>query len=351
MDVHFAQNSKDFVVEEIPLYEPCGSGDHIFVRIRKKGVSTWEAIAAFSERLGVKSRDVGYAGLKDKQAMSVQTLSLPYKYEQELGRFDHPSIKILEAKRHQNKLKIGHLKGNRFFVRLKKARPIDALKLSEALDHIAASGMPNFFGFQRFGKDGDNYKTARAFLDGTAKVRGRKMQQFLISALQSERFNAWLTKRIEISHVMHTFEPCEIAKELDLSAEAATVAKAQPHFFKLLEGDLMCHYPHGKIFVAEDLSSEAKRFAAKAVSPTGILSGHRTPRAIYAAGKLEAEFFEDIPSSGDRRYAWVFPEIESKKFVQSEGHFEMSFTLPKGAYATALIEELIHNELQSERAI
>ncbi|GHV01036.1 tRNA pseudouridine synthase D [Campylobacterota bacterium] len=349
ISAHFAQNSKDFVVEEVPLYEACGSGDHIFVRIRKKGLSTWEALAAFSERIGVKNRDIGYAGLKDKQAMTAQTISMPAKYEQALAGFDHPNIKILEIARHRNKLKMGHLKGNRFFVRLKKVSATDAGKLESAIKAVADAGMPNFFGFQRFGIEGDNYKTARAFLDGETRIRGHKMQRFLLNALQSERFNAWLNKRLTISHLAHSFDWGAIATELDIDRAEAKAIKDQTGFFRILGGDLMCHYPHGKLYFAEDLARESERFVAKDAVPTGLLSGHKTMSATGFAGKVEAEFFEDIPASGDRRYAWVFPQELHGKYVQSEGHFELSFYLPKGSYATALIEELIHDELTMEK--
>lgn len=349
IEVHFAQNSKDFVVEEVPLYTASGAGDHLFVKVRKKGVSTWEMISDLSERLGVKVRDVGYAGLKDKQAMAIQTISLPAKYEQALAHFDHSNIKILETARHNNKLKMGHLKGNKFFIRLKKVRSSDALKLGEALKAIGEFGMPNFFGFQRFGRDGDNYKTARAFLDGDTKIRGKKMQTFLINALQSERFNAWLTKRLDISHLIGGFKPNEIAKELGLDTKTVQTLKEQTHPFKLLEGDLLCHYPHGKLFNAEDLTAESKRFSDKQISPTGLLSGYRSAHSSGYAFKIEEQYFEDIPASGDRRYAWVFPEVESGRFVEEEGHYELSFYLPKGSYATALIEELTHDELRAVR--
>lgn len=343
---HFAQNAKDFVVEEIPLYPFSGSGEHLALKIRKKGLSTWELVQILSERVGVKARDIGYAGLKDKQAMTVQHLTLPAKFEKAFERFEHPQIKILEMTRHNNKLKLGHLKGNRFFIRLKKVFPHDALKLTEALNKIGEGGMPNFFGFQRFGRDGDNYKKARAMLDGEAKIRGRKMQTFLINALQSERFNAWLSRRLEISHLIEGFKPGELVKELGWEEGVIKTLKNQLQLFRLLPGEVMCHYPYGKLYEAQDVIKEAERFGAKDVSPTGALSGHRVMLASGLAGEIEIPFFEDIPAPGDRRYAWVFPAVENSRYIQEQAHFELAFSLPKGSYATALIEELLHDELQ-----
>jgi tRNA pseudouridine13 synthase len=349
IEARFAQNSKDFVVEEVALYKPSGAGDHLFVKIRKKGVSTWEAVQAFSERVGIKAGDIGYAGLKDKNAMSVQTLSIPAKFEAALARFEHAAIKILEVDRHENKLKIGHLKGNRFFIRLKKVSAIDAQKLDSAIKAIAQYGMPNFFGFQRFGLDGDNYKKARAFLDGEAKIRGRRMQKFLISALQSERFNAWLTRRIELSSAIASFDSKAIANEYKLDLSAIEASKAQNHFFKLFDGDIMLHYPHGKLYFAEDLGKESDRFATKQVAPTGVLCGYKSAMAKGVAGDIELAFFEDIPASGDRRYAWIFPEELNGEYISKEAHYELSFYLPKGSYATALLEEALHCELSVDR--
>lgn len=346
INAHFAQNSKDFVVEEIPLYDFSGEGDHLVLTVRKKGLSTWEMIEDISERVGVKVKDVGYAGLKDKNAMTVQNITLPVKFAKQIEAFNHPNIKILNTTRHNNKLKMGHLRGNRFFIRLKKVSKIDAQKLDSALAIISDQGMPNYFGFQRFGRDGDNYKKARQMLDGDTRIRGRKMQNFLISALQSERFNAWLNKRIELSHIINNFDTKAVAKELNWDIKIVENIQKEKQFFKLLNGDMMCHYPYGKLYYAEDLESEAKRFMLKDTAPTGILSGYRSAYAKDLAGSIESEFFEDIPATGDRRYAWVFPTDLAGKYIEESAHYELSFSLPKGSYATSLIEELIHDELK-----
>lgn len=346
ISAHFAQNTKDFVVEEIPLYEFSGSGEHLILTVRKKGLSTWQMCEEISERVGVKVRDIGYAGLKDKNAMTVQNISLPAKFAKAVENFSHPAIKILSTTRHNNKIKLGHLKGNRFFIRLKKVNKTDAQKLSSALDLIRSDGMPNYFGFQRFGREGDNYKKAKAMLSGDAKIRGKKMQNFLISALQSERFNAWLNRRIEISHLVNGFDIKELGKALEWDKESIEIAKKQSQFFKLLRGDVMNHYPYGRLYYAEDPVAEAERFKARDTAPTGILSGYRSTHAKDLAGEIEQEFFEDIPASGDRRYAWVFPEVESGKYIEENAHFELAFSLPKGSYATSLIEELLHDELK-----
>ncbi|HFU74023.1 MAG TPA: tRNA pseudouridine(13) synthase TruD, partial [Helicobacteraceae bacterium] len=115
---HFRQNARDFVVDEIPLYEWSGEGEHLVFQLRKKNLSTFEAIDILSHYLGLKSKEIGYAGLKDKHAMTKQYFSILKKYEQKLDTVDHENIKILSKHYHNNKLRTGHLKGNRFFIRV-----------------------------------------------------------------------------------------------------------------------------------------------------------------------------------------------------------------------------------------
>ena len=165
-DCYFKPSVRDFVVEEIPLYEPSGSGEHCLVYVRKKALSTFELLNLLSRTLGCKVRDIGYAGLKDKAATTYQYLSihrslLP-RLESAFEALAEKQVKILHITPHHNKLKIGHLKGNRFFVRLKKCTPLCASKIHSILAALGQSGFPNYFGGQRFGKDGDNFTSGKA---------------------------------------------------------------------------------------------------------------------------------------------------------------------------------------------
>ena len=157
IDFRFKQSPRDFVVEEIPLYDFSGEGEHLVMFVRKKSLSTMEMVGIFARFLGIKNRDIGYAGMKDKHAMTKQYISIHKQHEEALERFEHEGIKILSKVYHNNKIRIGHLKGNRFYIKLKKVNPTSALKLDEALKNISKSGMPNYFGFQRFGNDGNNH--------------------------------------------------------------------------------------------------------------------------------------------------------------------------------------------------
>ncbi len=342
IDVYFKQSKDDFVVTEIPLYEFSGEGEHLILKIRKKDLATWDMLKILSDYTGVKSRDIGYAGLKDKNAMTIQYISVHRSYEEVLDKFEHPQIKILEKTYHNNKIRIGHLKGNHFFIRLKRVQPLHKMKLEAALKDIATLGMPNYFGFQRFGLDGDNYKKGEAIIAGTLKVRDRKLRQMYINAYQSYLFNAWLSKRIEISKIMDNFEANEISDKLGLSVETIKEIQKQKHPFKVLNGDVFSHYPYGKIFHIENVAEEAEKFYQRDRVPTGLLSGKKTKLAVDDALQFEEEFIKETKEDGSRRFAWIFPSEISSEYKEEKAWFELNFELPKGSYATELISELIH---------
>ncbi len=342
IDVYFKQSKDDFVVTEIPLYEFSGEGEHIVLTMRKKDLSTWDAVQIISDRIGCKSRDIGYAGLKDKNAMTVQTISMPRTFEEKLRKFEHPQIKFLKFEYHNNKIRVGHLKGNRFFIRLKRVLDRDNLKLQNVLESIEKYGMPNYFGFQRFGIDGDNYEKGKQLCEGTLKVSNGKLSQMYLNAYQSILFNDWLSKRIELSKLIDAFEPKEISEKVGIDVATLKALKAQKHPFKVLEGDVMEHYPYGRIFYAEDVESEAEKFFNKDRVPTGLLAGKKAKLAIGLAKKFEENFDRKTIVDGTRRYAWVFPTEIASRYDDEKNHFELEFTLPKGSYATELIRELIH---------
>ncbi len=342
IDVLFKQTKDDFVVTEIPLYEFSGDGEHIIIKFRKKELTTWDAVQIFSEQLGCKARDIGYAGLKDKNAMTIQHISLPKSVEDNLSKFSHEQIKILETTKHNNKIRVGHLKGNRFFIRLKLVKNVDAKKIEEVLSNLSKYGMPNYFGFQRFGIEGDNYKKGEAIINGELREKNRKLKQMYINAYQSYLFNNWLSKRIEISKLIEVFEPKEIYEKLELPLDVVKQMKKQSHPFKIIPEDLMSHYPYGRIFLAEDLESESDKFFQRDRVPTGLLCGKRVKKSEGLAYNIEKEFDKQINEDGARRFAWIFPEEIESNYKDDKNWMELQFTLPKGSYATEFISEIIH---------
>ncbi len=345
IDFHFKQTPRDFVVEEIPLYEFSGEGEHLVLFIRKKSLSTLELVSAIAKYLGIKNKEIGYAGLKDKHAMTKQYISLHKKHEEAMENFSHENVKILSKTYHNNKIRIGHLKGNRFFIKLKKVNPTSAQKIDEALKNIAKLGMPNFYGYQRFGNDGDNHVLGEKIAKGEKKERNPKIRKFLISAYQSHLFNLWLSRRLEINTLVDSFKTTELETLLNMPSFEIDKLKKQAHPFKLLSGDIMEHYPHGRLFDFDGGEEDLKRFETRDISPTGLLCGKKARIASDTARVIEKDFDDTINADGARRYAWIFPSDIEGRFKEVEAQYEMNFTLPKGSYATVLIEEIAKRKI------
>jgi len=336
----FNSSPRDFTVEEIPLYEFTGEGEHLVLKIRKKEMTTWEMLDAISNHVGIRRRDMGYAGLKDKHAMTIQYISLPAKFEEKLDAFTHEKIKILDKVRHNNKIRVGHLKGNRFEIRLKKVLGVQKDKLDSVLKWIKTHGVPNYFGNQRFGTDGNNWVDGKKLIEGKLKIRDRKTKEFLMGSYQSYLFNNWLSKRMELNLLLQDFSEAETEKLLKLPESSLKGIKEQKQFFKLLEGDLMMHYPYGRLFEVEELAKEAERFESKDIAPTGLIPGTRTKRAGGTARLIEEMFDEEMKMNGARRYAWIQVTDIAKNYIEERAHYELSFTLPKGSYATNVLDVL-----------
>ncbi len=336
----FNSSARDFSVEEIPLYEFSGEGEHLILKVRKKEMTTWEMLDVFSTRLGIRRRDIGYAGLKDKHAMTIQHISIMAIHEEKLKAFSHEKIKILSSVRHNNKIRVGHLKGNRFKIRLKKVLGVQKDKLDSVLKWIKANGVPNYFGNQRFGTDGNNWEDGKKLLSGELKMRDRKKKEFLMGSYQSYLFNKWLSRRMELNLLLEKFSERETEQVMGLPEGSLKGTKAQPNFFKLVEGDVMMHYPYGRLFNVENLEEEAKRFANKDIAPAGLLAGKKAKVSLATAGILETPFVEELSLHGTRRYAWVQVTELSKTYVEEKAHYELSFVLPKGCYATNVLDVL-----------
>lgn len=356
---HFNPSARDFVVKEIPLYEPSGEGEHLILYVRKRGLSTFELLAKLSQMLGCKVRDIGYAGLKDKAASTYQYLSIHRSLKPALDsilpHLASEQIKILSITPHHNKLKIGHLKGNRFFMRLKKLKPTDVVRLESALKVLQTWGFPNYFGNQRFGNDGDNFQSGKAINAQQLKLKNKKMSAFLISSYQSYLFNQWLYARVYLSQIVHNFSANDVLDALNQShIQALQTLKAhysrpliqslqlQKQPFLLLLGDVMCHYPFGKTFICDDENIESTRFINREVSPTGALFGTKLMPAQKLALCIESSLQDSIRAIGSRRYAWVWAEDIEGKYIAPKAQYELCFSLPKGSYATIFLECLLN---------
>ena len=297
----FLQNSDDFFVEEIPLEPFTKKGNFLVLKIKKVYISTWELIYHISKILDIDEHQIGYAGLKDKNATTIQYISIPLKKAKEYRKLNNKDIKVLDTFLHNQKLKIGNLKGNRFKIKLHDIKSDDLSTIYQTISQIQKNGMPNYFGYQRFGKD-TSFKQCKNVVYGEVIQKDKKLKHLLISAYQSYFFNAWLIKRIEIS------------KEEGVN--------------KLLDLD-------GDIFLDKN-----KKII------TGLMPGRKVLRANKEAREIE-EQFDDIyiHEKGLRRVAWIKPENIKNKFKKENNSLELEFTLPKSSYATVFIENILNKNL------
>jgi tRNA pseudouridine13 synthase len=316
-----------FVVEEIPAYAPSGEGTHTFVWLEKQGLTTFDAIALVARAFGVPARDVGYAGMKDKQATTRQWLSLPGLDPERALAFAEGGVRILAAARHGNKLRLGHLRGNRFETVLAGAATDDEVAALRArFADLSARGVPNRYGEQRFGTDAANAARGLALLRGERQERDKRKRRLLLSALQSAVFN----------------------RTLELRATRGALTAVLP-------GDVLKKTETGGLFVSTEPEVDQRRVDAGELVPTGPLPGGREiepppgtaaraleDEAIAAVGATREDFERpgrDLP--GARRP--VLLRISDPGFSEDAGSdaamraVRLRFTLPAGSYATVVV--------------
>jgi tRNA pseudouridine13 synthase len=352
----------DFVVEELPLYEPSGAGTHTYFFIEKSGLNTMDAARILARALGKRPADAGYAGLKDAKAVTRQWISFEHVNKGLL--LSDGKLQVLKVSSHGNKLKMGHLRGNRFTIRLRipespavpstpmtaaeplriPASSLDALqnRCREVLETLSRVGIPNYYGQQRFGRAGDNAALGRLLVQGkTDEFRAaysgrqtpdRRLRNLLVNALQAELFNQILAARM-------------------------------PEIGKLQAGDLAWLHRNGAVFAigtAEDAQREQPRADAFEISPSGPLFGAKVPLAEGAPGELERRV---LTESGVTAAEFGRPEAERQPGARRPlriGFLEppavaleadgvaLSFALPPGAYATVVLREICGESTEDE---
>ncbi len=323
------QDPGHFRVSEIPLYSPRGEGQHLYIRCTREGMTTRELEKRLRTLFDLPKVAMGHAGLKDKHARVTQTISLDLPNadpEEVWGKIaGHLPVEVAEVKRHRNKLKPGHLAGNAFRIivtGMRKGEP--ALDRAEAIaERLVDRGFPNFFGSQRFGRDGDNAERGKEILRGDRRVRGRWLRQLLLHSYQSALFNRWLARRI-----------------------------GDGFYHRILDGDIAKVAETGGLFAVDDPENAQRRFDEREISYTGPLYGEDLWAAERRAGERELQILEEEGVtcenfgehriSGNRRRAVVFPG-EIKVNRHPEG-LALAFTLPKGAYATVVMREFLKDK-------
>ena len=321
---------EDFRVEELPLYAASGEGEHLYLTVEKRGRTTQEVASELARALGARERDVGTAGLKDKRAVAVQRFSVPTRETPEAAvRLSGAGFRVLAAERHGNKLRPGHLRGNRFRIVVRGVVP-DALRRAEAIAaRLRAIGAANLFGVQRFGKHGDNAALGRALLAGETRTRDRFLRRIALSALQSELFNRSLSARI-----------------------------ADALFDTAIDGDVLRKRATGGLFVCENVAADAPRVASGEVDPAGPLPGHslfaargealRREQAVLADAAVDPASFAagGAEMQGARRPYRIVPEDLAVEPAGPEA-LSLSFALPKGSYAASVLREILKSDVSA----
>ena len=338
----FEQTIERFFVEEIPLFKFADKGSNLILKIKKSDMSTFKLITVIAKATGLEQRDIGYAGLKDKSATTIQYISIPKQYERELVKnLTTEKIKILEKKYSKFPIKVGQLKGNKFAIVLHDVTPDSAKVIESVAIEMQTKGIPNYYGYQRFGEDSRSYLQGKEIAHSGKKLKGAK-EKLLVSAYQSYLYNNWLTNRIHISKTVNAYSVKEASELLNYPELLVEVLAKQPQFFKLFIGDDMQEYPFGKSYPIQDFKRASAEFQSKKFSPTGLLCGSKAKRALSDARHIEEEFDDDELYSlkGDRRYAWIYPEELSFKYDEKQQKMTINFYLPKGSYATTFLEEI-----------
>jgi len=379
------QTPEDFQVDEIPLYPFSGEGTHVLFRIRKRDLSTFDALRKIARAMRIPEEAFGYAGLKDRQAVTTQWLSLEYGDVPLLESLDVEGIEVLEITRHHHKLKVGHLAGNRFKIRVRGIDPARADAGRRVLAVLERRGVPNYYDRQRFGILSNSHLVGKALVKNDPDLLAECL--FGDTRGVNARFDAAFGhyRRGELSAAAEALPGMFSVEKRYLSVLARTgdreralhsiqgkrrrffVSAYQSYLFnrllvdrvdrldRFLVGDLAFLHRNGRVFSVEDPAAEQSRLEAFEISPSGPVFGYQGLLAAGAPGEAEAAILEQeeidlrafnlpgrLKSRGTRRpYRFQIQEPT----LEIEGtNARLGFTLPKGSYATLVLRELTKNE-------
>ena len=323
------KNPEDFIVEEIPSYLPSGTGEHLYLWIEKRELSTDRASEHLAKVLNLNKHAIGIAGKKDSIAISRQWVSLHTPLEPNKEDLEIEGLKILKISRHENKLRLGHLKGNKFVINIRSAdKPIE---FDALIEKIGTKGFPNYFGIQRIGDEGRNAISGqRRVKQGFKGPGGLNRIRFETNAYQSALFNFIVSKHILAKGCLDT----------------------------LWEGDIAClHHSAGFFHVhSDDIETSNERSKLGELSPSAPLFGYKVPLAFGESGKWETEVLVSeqlTPESfrargkkyspkGERRPIRQIPKDLKYTWIEDSGEYllTLDFILSPGTYATSLLREI-----------
>lgn len=391
------QRPEDFLVEEIPAYPPRGEGEHIYLLVEKRNLATMNMVRIVAHHFGVPRRSVGVAGLKDRLAVTRQVVSVhtPGRRPEDFPLLEHPQIGVLWTDLHTNMLRRGHLKGNRFSIKIRGVEPGAVVRAHRALKSLSERGAPNRFGEQRFGFLGNNHLVGRALLRGDDETvlrevlgvsaahphvqhEARELYERGEYAAALERFGphaqveqsilrallrgappkraAWAFDQVSKLYYITAFQSAVFNQVLDARLEAGT-------WDGLLAGDLAFKHDSGAVFeVDEALAGEAEtreRLSSLAISASGPMWGPGMLQASGEAGKLETRALEETGVTEADFRSWKkhtgrsvpcerrplrvpLRDVEVEGGADEHGAYvRCAFELPRGAFATSVLREVI----------
>jgi len=324
----FRTSPEDFEVEEVPAYAPSGTGEHVFALIEKRELTTREAVRALCESVGADPNAAGWAGLKDRHAVTRQWISIWGTTPDALMRSELAGIRVLQAAFHLHKLRTGHLHANRFRIRLRNIDASGIEDLRRVLKLIEADGLPNYYGEQRFGRDGNNAKRALRWVLGQGRAPRAGFQRKLqMSALQSELFNRRVAERVQSSTLGQVFP-----------------------------GDVMKKHDSGGLFIAAEVQETQQRADAWEISPTGPIFGAKMRWPEGETRAREEALLREMGLTPAHLGKWKRIAPGTRRFVRvpvgkvglrvSQDTVDLDFTLPAGSYATILVREILKRDAQ-----
>ncbi|ABA88019.1 tRNA pseudouridine 13 synthase [Syntrophotalea carbinolica DSM 2380] len=377
----------DFLVEELPLYPTCGEGEHLYLEVEKRGMTTFELLKRLSRALQVNERAMGYAGLKDAQATTRQFISVTDCSAEQALALQLQDIRILSARRHRNKLRLGHLAGNRFTITI---RDIDSDALEKARDilHVLQmTGVPNFFGEQRYGALGNSHLIGQAivqknFSQAAAHIIGDpdkiihpewRQGAILYAENRLEEAEQALPRRMRnernlVRSLRQGRSAEKAVRRLPGKLLRLYLSAYQSHLFDRLvsmrlesletlwTGDIAYKHDNGACFLVTDAALEQPRADRFEISPTAPLFGHKVMMAEAQAGILEQALLAKegitpddfrlgagLSMPGERRPLRI--PISETASNQQGNELELSFSLPKGSFATTVLHEVMKTDV------
>ena len=312
---------EDFVVEEIPRVQPEGEGSHLWLWVEKRSANTDWVAKQIAGVVSCPPRDVGYAGLKDRHAITRQWFSVPATpaTQKLLENAEIEGVKVLKSRNHARKLKRGTLDGNRFQLRIRQFTDEEG-QTEGRLEKIRASGVPNYFGPQRFGHRGQNVERGFRLLQQGARIPPNK-RSIYISAIRSYLFNQVLAERVR-----------------------------RGDFNSIIDGDLAMLDGTQSIFPCENPDSDIEDRASRLdIHPTGPMPGEKGTQPTGSAADMEQDVLNNWPQlievlkaqrvQASRRALRLYPAGLRWKF--GDGDLVLNFVLPPGAYATTVLREIL----------